>query len=544
MSKDLRINQHEQRDLDLPASDVQPKNNQEGQKTGYQSSNRRIAKNTVLLYIRMIVMMLIGLYTSRVILQVLGVSDYGVYNAVGGVVAMLTVLTSSLNTAISRYLTFELGKGDAEKLKRVFSVSLNVQILIAIVVVILGVLAGGWFLNHKMNIPDGRMDAANWVLYCSLLSFAVALISVPYSASIVSHERMNVYAYMTILDVTLKLLIVYALEISPYDKLKSYAVLLLIVAILIRFIYARYCKKKFQECTYHFVIDVPLLKELSGFAGWNFLGNSTWIFNNQGVNILINIYFGVTYNAARGIANQVEGLAMHFVSNFMTALNPQITKSYAAGELPQMHQLVCRGTKFSFFMVLFFAIPLCLETKQILNLWLAQVPDHAVLFVRMTFLSTFCTVLGYTLVTAQLSTGKIKKYQIIMASVCVWVFPLTWIAFKCGLDAVWAYIVFFVIYFILIFVRIYLVKDMIHMPWKYYLKDVLLVCAIVFVLAAFFPFLCYILLPESILRLILVVLVSVISSCLAVYWVGLSSVERDWFNQLVVRYIGKLKRYR
>ena len=511
---------------------------------GYKSSNRRIAKNTLLLYLRMIVMVLIGLYTSRVILQVLGVSDYGVYNAVGGVVAMLNVLTSSLNAAISRYLTFELGKGDVEKLKRVFSVSLNVQILIAIVVVILGVLVGGWFLNHKMNIPVGRMDAANWVLYCSLLSFATGLISVPYGASIVSHERMSVYAYMTILDVTLKLLIVYALYISPYDKLKSYAVLLLMVAILIRFIYARYCKKKFQECTYHFVIDIPLLKEIAGFAGWSFLGNSTWIFNNQGVNILINIYFGVTYNAARGIANQVEGLAMHFVSNFMTALNPQITKSFAAGELPQMHQLVCRGAKFSFFMVLFFAIPLCLETKQILYLWLAQIPDHAVLFVRMTFLSTFCTVLGYTLVTAQLATGKIKKYQIIMTLVCVWVFPLTWIAFKCGLDAVWAYIVFFIIYFILIFVRIYLVKDLIQMPWKYYLKDVLLVCAIVFVLAAIFPFLCYILVPESILRLILVVLVSVISSCLAVYWVGLSSVARDWVNQLVVRYSGRLKRLR
>lgn len=505
----------------------------------FKSSNRRIAKNTVLLYIRMIVMIVIGLYTSRVVLQVLGVSDFGIYNAVGGVVAMLTVLTSSLSTAISRYLTFELGRGDAEKLKRVFSVSLNVQILIAIFIVILGVLAGGWFLNYKMNIPDGRMDAANWVLYCSLLSFAVTLISVPYSASIVAHEKMNVFAYMTILDVTLKLLIVFALYLSPYDKLKSYSVLLLLVAILIRFIYARYCKKKFPECTYHFALDVPLLKEMAGFAGWNFLGNSTWIFNNQGVNILINIYFGVTLNAARGIANQVEALAVSFVSNFMTALNPQITKSYAAGELSQMHQLVCRGAKFSFFLVLFFAIPLCLETKQILNLWLGQVPDYAVLFVRMTFLSTFCTVLGYTLVTAQLATGKIKKYQIIMASVCVWVFPLTWIAFKCGCDAVWAYIVFFVIYFILIFVRIYLVKDLIQMPWKSYLKDVLLICAIVLIIAAVFPFLIYITLPESIWRLVLVVLVSVISCCLAVYWVGLSSVERDWFKQLVIRYIKK-----
>ena len=542
MSNDPSINQPEPQDLDLQASDVQPENNQEGQKTGYQSSNRRIAKNTLLLYLRMIVMILIGLYTSRVILQVLGVSDYGVYNAVGGIVTMLSVLTSSLSTAISRYLTFELGKGDADKLKRVFSVSLNAQILIAIVIVILGVFAGGWFLNHKMNIPTGRMDAANWVLYCSLFSFAVALISAPYSASIVSHERMNVFAYMTILDVTLKLLIVYALYLSPYDKLKSYAVLLLMVSIFIRFIYARYCKKKFPECTYHFVLDIPLLKEMTRFAGWNFLGNSAWIFNNHGVNILINIYFGVTLNAARGIANQVEGLAMHFVNNFMTALSPQITKSYAAGELSQMHQLVCRGAKFSFFMVSFFAIPLCLETKQILDLWLVQIPDYAVLFVRMTFLSTFCTVLGYTLVTAQLATGEIRKYQIIMTLIGAWVFPLTWLAFKLGGDAVWTYIIFFITYFVLIFVRIYLVKDLIHMPWTLYIKEVLLVCVVVLILAVIPPLAIYLLMPSSLWRLLLLCLVSFASNCLVIYWMGLRHVERDMVNGLLKKYLAKLRR--
>ena len=542
MSNDPSINQPEPQDLDLSASDVQPENNQEERKTGYQSSNKRIAKNTLLLYLRMIVMILIGLYTSRVVLQVLGVSDYGVYNAVGGVVAMLSVLTSSLSTAISRYLTFELGRGDADKLKRVFSVSLNAQILIAIVIVILGVFAGGWFLNHKMNIPDERLDAANWVLYCSLLSFATALISVPYGASIVSHERMNVYAYMTILDVTLKLLIVYALYLSPYDKLKSYAVLLLMVAIFIRFIYARYCKKNFSECTYHFVLDVPLLKEMTGFAGWNFLGNSAWIFNNQGVNILINIYFGVTLNAARGIATQVEGLAMHFVNNFMTALNPQITKSYASKELSQMHQLVCRGAKFSFFLVLFFAIPLCLETEQVLYFWLSKVPDYAVLFVRMTFLSTLCTVVGYTLETAQLATSEIRKYQIIMTLVGVWVFPLTWLAFKLGGDAVWAYIIFFITYFVLIFVRIYLVKDLIQMPWMLYIKEVLVVCAVVLLLAIIPPLAIYMLMPSSLWRLLLLCLVSFASNCLVIYWMGLRPVERDMVNGLLKKYIAKLRR--
>jgi O-antigen/teichoic acid export membrane protein len=542
MSNDPIINNSDQQDLDLQPSDVQLENNQEGMGAGYQSSNKRIAKNTLLLYLRMIVMMLIGLYTSRVILQVLGVKDYGLYNAVGGVVTMLTVLTSALTTAINRYLTFELGKGDIEKLKRVFSTSLNVLVILAIIIVLIGFLLGGWFLHHKMNIPAGRMDAANWVLYCTLLSFAVGLINIPYNSSIISHERMNVFAYMTILDVTLKLLIVYALYLSPFDKLKTYAVLALMVAVFIRFIYATYCKKNFQECTYQLTIDKPLLKEMTGFVGWNFLGNSAWIFNNQGINILINIYFGVTLNAARGIATQVEGLTMRFVNSFMTALLPQITKSYAAGELSQMHQLVCRGAKFSFFLVLFFAIPICFETNHILYLWLGKVPDYAVTFVRMTFLSTLCTVLGYTLVTAQLATGNIKKYQIVMTLCGLWVFPLTWLAYKLGGDAVWAYIIFFITYFVLIFVRIYLVKDLIHMPWILYIKDVLLICATVLLLAVIPPLAIYLLIPSSLLRLFLLCFVSFLSSGLVMYWVGLRTEERQMVNGLAVKFIAKLKR--
>lgn len=506
-----------------------------------QVNNRRIAKNTLLLYLRMIIVMLVGLYTSRVILQVLGVTDYGVYSAVGGVVTMFSVLSSSLSSAISRYLTFELGRGDKERLKKVFSSSLNVQCFISFVILLLGIFAGGWFLNAKMNIPADRMDAANWVLYCVLVSFAVGLISVPYSASIISHERMSVFAYMSILEVTLKLLIVYALYLSPYDKLKSYAVLVLVVAILIRFIYARYCKRHFEECTYHRVFDKDLLKDMTKFASWNFMGNSAWIFNNQGVNILINIYFGVVLNAARGIASQVEGLAMHFVSNFMTALNPQITKSYASGNLADMHQLICRGARFSFYLVMFFAIPICFETERILYLWLGKLPDYSVVFIRMTFMSTMCSVLGYTLVTAQLATGRIKKYQIIMTIIGVWVFPLTWLAFKLGGDAVWAYIIFFVIYFILIFVRIYLVKDLIKLPWQVYIKGVLLRCMIVLLVALIPPFLVWIWIPSSILRFILLCVISFISSITVVYWLGMQPAEKVAVKSMMHHFISRVR---
>lgn len=525
MTEDPIINQQpteEQQVVTGTASNAQPV----AATDGYQSNNRRIAKNTLLLYLRMIIVMLVGLYTSRVILQVLGVTDYGVYSAVGGVVAMFSVLSSSLSSAISRYLTFELGRGNLVKLNKIFSTSLNVQIIISIVILTLGVLLGGWFLNAKMNIPADRMAAANWVLYCSLLSFAVGLISVPYGASIVSHERMSVYAYMSILEITLKLLIVYALYLSPFDKLKTYAVLVLSVSILIRFIYARYCKKQFEECTYHKVFDKSLLMEMTKFASWNFLGNSAWLFNNQGINILINIYFGVVLNAARGIAAQVEGLAMHFVSNFMTALNPQITKSYASGNLDDMHQLICRGARFSFYLVIFFAIPICFETERILNLWLGKVPDYSVAFIRLTFLSTLCSVLGYTLVTAQLATGKIKKYQIIMTIVGAWVFPLTWLAFEFGGDAIWCYIIFFLIYFALVFVRIYLVKDLIKMPWSVYVKGVILKCFFVLFTAIIPPLIVWLLIPSSMLRFILLCLVSFISTAIVVYWIGMKSSER------------------
>ena len=497
------------------------------------TSNRRVAKNTMMLYVRMIVMTLIALYTSRVVLQVLGVSDYGVFNAVGGVVSMLSVLSSSLSTAVSRYLTFELGRGDMSRLKAVFSTSVNVQFAIAVLIVFLGALLGGWFLNAKMNIPAERMVAANWVLYCSLLVFSINLVSVPFTASIVSHERMNVFAYMSILEAILRLLVVIVLFWLPYDKLKTYSVLLLIVAIVIRYIYAVYCKRQFEECTYHFIHDGPLLKEMTQFAGWNFFGNASWIFNNQGINILINIFFGVTLNAARGIATQVETLVMQFVNNFMTALNPQITKSYAAGDLGNMHQLVCRGAKFSFFLMMFFAIPFCFETHRILSLWLGLVPDYAVIFVRLTFLASLCTLLGNTLVTAQLATGKIKKYQIVMTLCGVWVFPLTWLAYKLGGDVIWAYIIFCIIYFALIFVRIYIVKNLIKLSWKLYVKEVLLKSAKVALMAIVPPFIVYMLLPPTMLRFIVLLLVSVIASILFIYWIGMNKTERDSISKLV-----------
>ena len=314
--------------------------------TDNSANNKRIAKNTIILYIRTIVILVISLYTSRIILNALGVEDFGIYNAVGGVVAMFTVISGALSSSISRFLTYELGKGDKEQLKIIFSTSVNIQIGLAVIILSIGEIVGVWFLNYKMNIPPDRIIAANWVLQCSLVTFSIDLISIPYNACIIAHERMDAYAYISILQAILKLLICYAITFSPSDKLITYAILLVLVSIIIRCIYAVYCCRHFEESKYIFTFNKPIMRDMTNFAGWNFFTNSAFVFNTQGVNILINIFFGVTINAARGIATQVENAVMQLVNSFTTAMNPQITKNYASGNRAEMLSLVFRGANF------------------------------------------------------------------------------------------------------------------------------------------------------------------------------------------------------
>lgn len=376
------------------------------------SDNKRIAKNTLLLYIRTILIMLVSLYTSRVVLNTLGVEDYGIYQAVGGVVAMFSVISGALSNSISRFITFGLGRGDLDNLNRVFCTSINIQILISVIVLLLCEAVGVWFLNYKMNIPVDRLPAANWVLQSSLITFVLGLLSTPFNASIIAHEHMNAFAYISILEAVLKLIIIYALCISPYDKLISYSILLVIVSAIIRFIYGLYCRKHFSECKYRFIYDKPIFREMVGFAGWNFFTNAAYIFNTQGISILINIYFGVALNAARGIATQVDAAVRQFVDNFSMAVNPQITKSYASGDIERMNYLICKGARFSFFLLFLFCLPVIVETNYILSIWLKTVPNYTVAFVRLAFVGSLITCLGTTGYTACMATGKIRNYVI------------------------------------------------------------------------------------------------------------------------------------
>lgn len=490
------------------------------------ANNKRIAKNTMLLYVRMLFLMLVSLYTSRVVLNALGVEDYGIYNVVGGIVSMFSILSASFSSSVSRFLTFELGKGDKDRLSTIFSTSVIIQTSMALAILIIAEIIGIWFLNYKMNIPTDRIIAANWVMHCSILTFAIDLISIPYNATIISHEKMDVFAYVSIIEAALRLSVAYAITVSLYDKLTVYAILLLAIAVLIRLIYGVYCKKHFEECSFHFVIEKDLIKEMTGFAGWTLLGNAAYVFNTQGVNLLINMFFGVTLNAARGIATQVERAVMQFVNNFTTAINPQITKSYAEGNLDYMHTLICRGAKYSYFLMLFFAVPIWVETEQILTIWLKIVPEYSVVFVRLSLLASMCTVLGNTLVTSQLATGKVKKYQITVTVWGVWVFPLTWFAFKLGYSPTWAYIIYTFIYFVLIFVRIYLVKDLIRMSWQKYVKGVFGRCVLVTVFAIVIPLIITQYQESSIPRLIEILVVGELLTVLSIFYLGLETEER------------------
>lgn len=498
------------------------------------SNNQRIAKNTLLLYVRMFLMMAIALFTSRVILNILGVTDYGINNVVGGLVAMFTLFSGSLSGAISRFITYELGKGRFDRLKAVFSTSVNIQLIMAVIIVAVAEVVGVWFLNNKMNIPHERLYAANWVLHCSILAFAVDLISIPYNASIIAHERMSTFAYISIVEAVLKLLIVYMLLISPFDKLITYSVLLLCVAIIIRVIYGMYCGRHFEECRYEMKLDKDLFKEMSSFAGWNFFGSTAYMLNTQGVNMLINVFFGVAVNAARGIAVQVEGAVNQFVNNFMTALNPQITKSYASGEKDAMVKLVCRGSKFSFYIMLLIIIPIELEADTILKLWLGVVPEGTGIFLRWVLLASMVNVVGNPLYTALMATGKIKRYQVIVTLYDCLVFPLTWIAYEIGMPASTTYLIYVFIYFTLNGIRFVELKRLMNFPVNMFVSTVLWRIIIVSVSAFIIPFVVYSIGEPGIVRLVCVSLIGISWTALCCFFLGLEKRERKFIEERVI----------
>lgn len=496
--------------------------------TNSSSNNKRIAKNTLLLYFRMLFMMAVSLYTSRVVLNALGVEDFGIYNVVGGVVAMFSMLSGSLSAAITRFITYELGTGNKENLKKIFSSSVTIQIGLAVLIALLAEAVGVWFLNVKMNIPDARMVAANWVFQFSILTFAINLISVPYNASIIAHERMSAFAYISILEAIGKLAIAFLIIISPMDKLIFYAILMCAVALIVRFAYGAYCKKHFEECTYHFIFDKDLLKRMFGFAGWNFIGATSGVLRDQGGNIVINLFCGPAVNAARGIAFQVNTAVYGFVSNFMTALNPQITKSYAAGDRDYMMTLIYQGARLSFYMLLLLSLPVLVNTHYILSLWLKIVPDHAVLFVQLVLVFAMSESISNPLITAMLATGKIRNYQLVVGGVQMMNLPISYLLLRMGMFPEVVIVVAIVISQCCLAARLVMLRGMIGLSVREYMEKVYLNVLAVTVIAVILPFLLSTKLEESFLNFVLLCFVALICTGMTIYYVGCSKPERQF----------------
>ncbi|MBR5920575.1 MAG: lipopolysaccharide biosynthesis protein [Bacteroidales bacterium] len=491
-----------------------------------QINNKRIARNTLMLYGRTAFTMLISLFTSRVTLQVLGVDNYGINSAVAGVIAMFSVVSGSLSGAISRFITFELGHENAEKLNKIFSTSVNIQLIIGIIILLLGETLGVWFLNTQMNIPEGRMVAANWVLQCAIFSFVIGLSQAPYTACIVGHERMSVFAFFSIINSLLRLGIVYLLYVSPFDKLISYSVMGFLISLLLRILQRIYCVHHFEECHYHLILDKPLLKEMFGFAGWSFLTNTVWIFSTQGVNILINIFFGVAFNAARGLANTMEGAIKKFCNDFMTSMNPQITKSYAAGEWDEMNQLICRGARFSYYLVFAISLPFMYEAEFVLWLWLGTVPDYTALFFRLANISVLVTAIGQTGLKGVLATGNIKWYTIVISLVGIFVLPLTWFAYRLGAPVEISYFFFIGIYAIIDILRLWFMKKLWGFPIMKFVKETIVPILRVTVLSTILPTIAFLLLKNGWLKSVIVIVVCVISVCVVTYCFGMQKGER------------------
>ncbi len=487
---------------------------------------KRVAVNTIFLYARMVLVLLVSLYTSRIVLDSLGVENFGIVTVVGGLLGFNSIITAALTRSIGRFINYALGKGDIDRLKTIFCTSVNIQIILALVVVVVFELIGNWAMYHGLNIPTDRIPAARWLLHCSIISLALGLTCAPYTSSIVAHEKMHIYAYISIYEVIAKLLVVYALFVSPWDKLITFATLNLAVGLTLQLFYYRYCIKNFKECRYRPLMDIKLVKEMGSFAGWSTLGVVSGVMNCQGVELLMNIFFGITVNAARGVAASVNKALGAMTANFTLAVNPQIIQSYAEGNTDFMHRLVCSACKYSYLLIFVFAVPVLTETYTILDIWLVDVPDYAVAFTQLTIISTMIAVTSYPLTTAAQASGNIRRYQSISTCVDILVFPLSWIVCTLGGGCYSPFIVTICCYAALNLLNAYLLQRLVGLPFPMYLSRVIRRLAVISPLSFLVPLLLIRVMEPSFLRLVLVCACSIPTTLAIIYALGSEEEER------------------
>lgn len=500
------------------------------------TNNKRIAQNTIVLYVRMIFMVIVSLYTSRIVLRTLGVEDFGIYNIAGGIVVLFSFLNSAMISSTQRFLNFELGKKNEAEAARIFSMSINAHVGIMILLFVLSETVGLCFLNTYIQVPPSRVYAMNWVYQMSVLGACLSVIRTPYNAAIIAYEKMSTYAYISIVEVILKLGIVYLLLIIAVDHLIVYSVLTMVVIGLITLCYIFYCLNHFKICHYKYSWDAVLFKRLIGFSGWSLYGSFANMAASQGLNILQNIFFGVSINAAMGIANQVNTAIYNFSSNFQTAFNPQIVKSYAADDRDYFMSLIFKTSKYSFFLLFVLSLPVLICCDRVLAFWLGDVPDHAVEFCRLMILFSLVDGISAPLWMSVQATGRIRNYQIIMGVIIFSNLPLSYIVLQAGANPEAVLVIRVLLNILSFFVRIIYLRKAIALPARKYITTVLFPCLGVAIVAFPLPFLSYHLV-DGFNGLIVSLLLAIFLSAFFVYRIGMNRQERSAIKNIIIRHI-------
>lgn len=501
--------------------------------TNNSANNKRIAKNTLMLYIRMLLVMAVTLYTSRVILQSLGIVDYGLYNVIGGMTLMFGFFQSSLSNATQRYLNVELGRNDFEGVNRIFSLSQLIYFAMSILVVIVAEVIGLWFIYNKLTIPPDRLNAALWVFHTTVISLFFTLNGIVYNSMLIANENMKAYAYLGIIEVVLKLLIAFALFYSPFDRLKLYSVLFLLITLSVQSFYAATCFRKYKEAHFHFYWNKNIFQEMFAFMGWNTIGTAAWALNHQGINILFNIFFGPVINAANGIAAQVNSAVTKFSMNFYTAVQPQIVKSYAAANYDYFRSLIYNSSRYSFYLMWLLCLPIMLRIDDILELWLGNVPESTNLFVIWTLIYSLVNVLTNPFWMAIQAVGKLKQYVLIGSGVFFLAFPIALLFFNFGLPAITALQILAVIRMLYLLTAIIITNKYVNIGIKKYIRHTILpiVKVIAVSLSIMVPF--NNLLPQNLIYLTIIVVISITIILAAIYLVGTTKSEKSFVNNKI-----------
>lgn len=497
------------------------------------NNNKQIAKNTLFMYLRMGVTMLVGLYVSRIVLQQLGVEGYGLYNVIGGIIAMFSFINGSMVNVSTRFITVYLAKNDTKMLNNIFSMSFLIHFSIGVVILLLGETIGLWYLNNKLVIPEGREFAAYWLYQLSIISCILSILYVPYNGLIVAHERMKAFAYISVMDSMLKLLIAIMIAYSPFDKLIFYGTLLAGISFLDIIIYFVYCRKNFKESILVFYWNKAIFKRMLEFAGWALIGNFSYLFYSQGINLMLNAFCGPAVNAARGVAVQVEGVIRRFAGNVQVAINPQIIKSYTSNELERMYALIFTSSRICFYLLYIISLPIMIEADFILNLWLGTVPNHTVNFVRLILCISILDALINPMFTANLACGKLKIYHMSLSILMYAFMFVTYFSIRQTLLPESVFVTLLIATILGVVLRIFILEKQIGLSKLTYIHKVLLPIISVAVISCVLPITSHLIIDNNIARFFISSLLSIISVLVTTYYIGMDKTEK----QLVISFV-------